>query len=302
MGHYKEWWHQLRRACLTLVLCLCVALCYADAPAPTPKPKPRPSPIVEPIDIVPTDPPEPLPEDTPLPSPSPVVTTIVVEKPSVLVKQNARGFHVDTYLGALVTMTGDVGTKATPTFQVNANGPLAIGDGRSLGRLGTRLGLSTDPGETFTATDLATYKSASAGFWYGVVVGHLRDVDTTVIIEGDFSSRLKGSADLEPRSRLVRSASLGVKFDARKSNASGTFLLGWDEASATCPDQISCQGFHSGLSLMIYGQLPISSGVLFIGDATLSVSSSLAGVIERHDILRVGIVVDPVEAVKAMKR
>lgn len=288
---------------MTLALCLCVALCYADAPAPTPKnsPKPKPSPIVEPIDIVPTDPPTPLPEDTLVEQP-PVVTTTTVEKPSALKKQNAKGFHVDTQLGALVTMTGDAGTDVTPTFWVNANGPLAIGDGRSLGRLGTRLGLSTAPGETFTATDLQTYKSASAGFWYGIIVGHLRDIDTTVAVEGTFSSRMKGSADLAPRSRLVRSAGLGVKFDARKSNASGTFMLGWDEASATCPDQISCQGFHSGLALMIYGQLPISSGVLFVGDATLSVSSSLAGVIERHDVLRVGIVVDPVEAVKSIKR
>jgi hypothetical protein len=198
-------------------------------------------------------------------------------------------------------MTGDTGTDVTPTLWVNTNGPLAIGNGRSLGRIGARLGLSTSPGETFTATNLEAYKSASAGFWYGVIIGHLRDVDTTVVAEGSFSSRLKGSTEDEPRSRLVRSLGAGVKFDARKSNASGTFLLGWDEASATCPDQISCQGFHSGLSLMMYGQLPISGGVLLVGDATLSISGSLENVIERHDILRIGIVIDPVEAVKSIK-
>jgi hypothetical protein len=217
-------------------------------------------------------------------------------------KQNARGFHVDTHLGGLITMTGEAGTDVTPEFKVNTDGPLAFGDGRSLGRIGARLEFSTTPGQTITALDVQTYKSAGAAFWYGYVIGHLRDVDTTVVIEGGFASRLKGASDPAPIEHLSRKAGIGVRFDARKSNASGTFLLGFDEASASCPDVQSCTGTHSGLALLMYGQLPISSGVLLFGDATLSVSGSLVGVIERRDILRVGIAVDPVEAVKAIKK
>lgn len=284
-----------------MILALLLALTL-DAPAPTakkPKPKPTPSPVVvEPIDIegVQTDPPEPLPSPTPVPLPTPLPSP----KPTPIERANARPFRVQTELGALVTMTGDAGTDVTPTFWVNADGPLALGS-KSYGRVGARLGLSTSPGQSLALADIRTYRAAEVGLYLGVVVGHYRDVDTTLVVEGDFASRLKGTQDLAPRNRLVRSAGAGIRFDAAKSNASMTLLAGFDEGSATCDPGIVCTGFHSGLAFMLYGQVPIVQGaVLLVGDATLSAGGSVA-YFRRRDVLRLGVVVDPVESIKVIR-
>jgi hypothetical protein len=306
---------------------------YADAPAPAPKAKPRPVATPTPAPLIcgegiegdgvdcncldrGTDPPTwveclpptvrtrpahmPTPEavaESPVP-PSPPPSP----KPTPIERQNARPFHVDTQIGGIITMSAEAGTDVTPTLWVNADGPLAIGNGHSLGRIGARLGLSSSPGQAINPVSVETFKSADVGIWYGYVVGHLRDVDTTVVIEGDFSSRLKGSNDQTPLKRLSRAVGAGVRFDARKSNASMTLLAGYDEASSSCPVTIDCTGIHSGFALMLYGQVPIVSGsVLFIADATLSVGASVPGVVTRRDVLRLGLVLDPVQAVKALK-
>jgi len=288
---------------VALIVFLWPGSAHADAPAPKLKPhaKPSPSPTPVPFDLVEgaqTDPPtveavaeSPVP---PAPVPSP--------KPTAVEKQNARPFHVDTQLGGLVTVTAEAGTAVTPTLWVNADGPLAIGNGHSLGRIGARLGLSSSPGQAINPVSVETFKSADVGIWYGYVVGHLRDVDTTVVVEGDFSSRLRGSKDQQPLDRLTRAVGVGVRFDARKSNASMTLLAGYDEASSSCPSTITCTGLHSGFAFMLYGQVPIVSGsVLFIADATLSAAASVPGLIQRRDVLRLGLVVDPVQAVKKLK-
>lgn len=270
-----------------------------DAPAPKPKPRPTPTPIVEPIDLPPpTDPPTVMPAaapyEAPAPAPSPSPTPTPIEK------ANSRPFKVQTELGALMTVTGDGGTDITPTFWVNADGPLALGT-KSYGRVGARLGLSSSPGQTFNAADVRTYRAAEVGLYVGYVVGHYRDVDTAIVLEGDFASRLKGSQDLPPKDRLVRAAGAGIRFDAVKSNASMTLLAGFDEASATCDPGIVCTGLHSGMAFMLYGQVPIVQGaVLLVGDATLSVGGSVA-YFRRRDILRLGLVLDPVQTIKVIR-
>jgi hypothetical protein len=277
------------------------ALCGADAPAPAPKkaakPKPKssPSPIAEPFDLVPTDPPEEV-------QPPPLIATpIAPPPPTSIEKANARPFHVDTQMGALATLTGDTGTDITPTFWINADGPIALGSDRSVGRIGARIGLSSSPGQTFNAADVKTYRAAEVGLWAGYVIGHFRDVDTTVVLEGDFSSRMKGSSDPAPLVRLVRAAGAGLRFDARKTSASMTVLAGFDEASASCNSTVICTGVHSGLALMVYGQVPIVQGaVLFTGDVTLSVGGSV-DYFRRRDIMRIGAVVDPVQMVKVIR-
>jgi hypothetical protein len=282
-----------------------------DAPAPAPKATPRPigtpAPSPEPIDIQ-AEPqafhasdtamsPEATAESPVLPAPAPSPSP----SPGPLTKENARPFHVDTQLGAVVTLTGEAGTDVTPTFWVNADGPLAIGSKRSLGRLGARLGLSSAPGETFDATDIKTYKAMEAGLWLGRVVGKLGEVSTTVIVEGTFATRMKGSNDPEPLKRTVRSLGAGLRFDARRSNASLATLVAYDEATASCDKSVDCTGIHSGLAFIVYGQVPIAQGaVLFTGDASLAAGRSVSW-LRRRDVVRVGIVVDPVQTVKVIR-
>ena len=295
-----------RNFCLALVaaafLALLAASAFADAPAPAPSPKPKrpravasPAPIAEPFDLTPTDPPEEV-------QPPPLITTPIAPPPPTSVeKANARPFHVDSQMGALATLTGDTGTDITPTFWINADGPIALGSDRSIGRIGARIGLSSSPGQVVNAADVKTYRAAEVGLWAGYVIGHFRDVDTTLVIEGDFSSRLKGSADPAPLNRLVRAAGAGLRFDARKSNASMSVLGGFDEASSSCDATVICTGVHSGFALMVYGQVPIVQGaVLFIGDVSLSVGGSVE-YFKRRDIMRIGAVVDPVQMVKVIR-
>lgn len=292
-------WFNSSRA--TVLLLLVAATAFADAPARSPKPKrprvvasPSPAPIAEPFDLVPTDPPEEVPPPPLLiPSPPPPPTSIE--------KANARPFRVTTMAGALATLTGDTGTDITPTFWIETDGPIAFGSDRSIGRLGARIGLSSSPGQTFNAADVKTYRAAEVGLWAGYVIGHFRDVDTTVVAEAGFASRMKGAVDPAPRDKLVHSAGIGLRFDARKSNASMTVLGGFDEASATCTSVVVCTGVHSGFAAMVRGQVPIVQGaVLFTGDVVLSVGGS-ASYFKRRDIMRIGAVIDPVAAVKVIR-
>lgn len=279
-----------------------------DAPAPKASPRPRPTPTPVPFDLVEgsqTDPPV---ESTPLnpmevvPSPPPV-ESVPLNPPrfTSVEKANRRGFTVDAQLGALGTVTGENGTEVSPTFWVNASGPIALGSEKSYGRLGARLGLTSSPGTTFNAADVKTYNAAEAGFWGGYVIGSFRDVETTILVEGDFASRIKGTNDPKPLNRLSRSAGIGLRFDARKSNANMAVLVGFDEATSSCTGNAICTGFHSGVAIMLYGQVPIVKGaILFTGDCSLSLGGSVDWLI-RRDILRIGAVVDPVQMVKVIQ-
>lgn len=285
---------------------LLLALLLLDAPAPKlkSKPKPLPSPvvnIVEPIDIVPTDPPEDpfvhrvvyVAPPAPIPSPSPI---------DYVARANARPLRVESELGAVITTTGDAGTAVTPTFFVAVNGPMAFGSKHSLGRLGVRLGLSSSPGQSsFNPADIQNYKAVEVGVSIGRVVGVLGDVSTTVLAEGTFSSRLKGALQPPPLNRLSRSLGAGIRFEASKARANLTALVGYDEASASCNATVVCAGVNSGLALMAYGQVPIIKGaVLFGGDVTLSTGRSVPW-LKRRDIERIFIVLDPVAIVSVIK-
>jgi hypothetical protein len=288
-----------------VLLALTASLSFADAPAPSPKPQrpravatPQPSPTPpEPFDLAPVDAPgEPQPDSTPAPSPSPspIPLTPVEEA-------NDRGFEYDVQAGALMTVTGEAGTDITPTLWINTSGPLALGSERSWGRVGARLGLSTAPGETQIDLSSLNYKAAEVGLWAGYIIGRRRDVETTLVIEGDFASRIKGTTEPAPGTRLARAAGLGVRFDARESNASMTLLGGFDESTASCVSTAVCTGVHSGFAFMIYGQLPIVRGaVLLTGDCSLSIGGD-ATWLTRRDILRLGLVIDPVQAVKVLR-
>jgi hypothetical protein len=306
----EVWRHRQRTGAwryipLFLAVSLCLSLhvdALADAPAPKPRrpraAQPSPSPTPVPFDLVPTDPPESLPEE-PAPAPSPSPTP--APPPSSLDKANGRPFRVLTAVGALGTVTADGGTDVTPTVWVDTEGPIALGNDHAYGRLGARIALSSSPGETVNAADVATYRSASVGLRAGYVIGHFRDVETMALAEGSFSSRLKGSTNPPPLNRLVRAGGIGLRFDHRKSNAYLAALVGFDEASASCDAQVVCTGLHSGWALMAYGQVPIVSGaVLFTGDVTLSVGGS-ATYFRRRDIMRIGAVLDPVQAIRVLK-
>jgi hypothetical protein len=289
--------HAARAVVLLFVL---AGLGYADAPAPAPKKaaQPKPSPTPVPFDLAPVDVPgEPQP-DTPAPAPSPSPTPPPL---TPIAEANDRGFEYDVQAGALMTVTGEAGTDIDPTIWINASGPLALGSERSWGRVGARLGLSTAPGETAIDLTSLNYRAAEVGLWAGYIVGRRRDVETTLVLEGDFASRIKGTTQPAPGSRLARAAGLGVRFDARESNASMTLLGGFDESTASCVSTAVCTGFHSGFAFVIYGQLPIVRGaVLLTGDCSLSIGGG-ASWLTRRDILRFGLVVDPVQAVKVLR-
>jgi hypothetical protein len=296
----------VRAALLVTAAVVAASTAYADAPAakPSPKPRPSPSPIVEPFDLVPTDPPEPLPEAAPPPAaePAPLLATPAPSpSPDLVARANARSFRVQTELGAMVSMTGESGTDVTPTFTVDADGPLALGSRKSWGRLGARLGLSSSPGEAFNAADVRTYRAVDVGLSLGRVIGVLGDVSTMVLVEGTFSTRLKGSSQPAPRDRLVRSAGLGLRFMAGRSNASLTAEVGYDEATASCAADVVCTGVHSGPAFLLYGQVPIIRGaVLFGGDVSLSTGQRVPWV-KRRDIERITVVVDPVAMVNVIR-
>jgi hypothetical protein len=282
---------------------------FADAPAPSPAPKakakveaPLVGPSPEPIDI-PAEPAAAVPDvsPTPVPTPLPVPQAVPSAAPLPLDGENEQPFHVDTMIGALMTVTGDTGTDVTPTFWIHVDGPLAFGNERSIGRLGARLGLSTAPGETFIIQDIKTWKAADVGVWGGRVVGKFGDVDTTVLVEGDFASRLKGSSVREPLNRLVRSAGVGLRFDHTGSNSSLTLLGGFDEATTSCDAGLICTGFHAGFAVMMYGQLALAKdAILLVGDVSLSMGAGLDGV-HRRDILRIGLVLDPIQIARVFK-
>jgi hypothetical protein len=290
----------------TVVLLLLAAAAYADAPAakPSPRPRPSPSPVVEPFDLVPTDPPEPLPEAQPVepvPVPAAAPAPAPTPLPDLVARANARSFRVQTELGAMVTMTGESGTDVTPTFSVDVDGPLALGSRKSWGRLGARLGLSSSPGEAFNAADVRTYRAVDVGLSLGRIIGVLGDVSTMVLVEGTFSTRLKGSSEPPPRDRLVRSAGVGLRFMASRSNASLTAEVGYDEATASCAADVVCTGLHSGPAFLLYGQVPIIRGaVLFGGDVSLSTGQRVPWV-KRRDIERITVVVDPVAMVNVIR-
>ena len=288
--------HAARAIIVVLAL---AGFAFADAPAPAPSPKPKrprvaasPAPIAEPFDLASTEPPEEV-------QPPPLIIPIAPPPPTSVEKANARGFHVDTQFGALATVTGETGTDVQPTFWINTDGPLALGS-RSIGRLGARLGLTSSPGTTFNALDVKTYNAVEADLFGGYVIGAFKAVETMVVVEGGFASRVKGSTDPRPLNRLVRSAGLGLRFDARKSNASMTIKGGFDEATTSCSGNAICTGVHSGFALMFRGQVPIAKGALFTGDCSLSLGGSVDW-LTRRDILRVALVLDPAEALKAIR-
>lgn len=291
-----------RRLLDTVALLLLATLSYADAPAakPSPKPKARPSPIVVPFDLTPTDPPEPLPEEIEVVAP-PVPTPSPTPLPDLVERANARTFRVATALGAMATMTAEGGTDITPTFSVDVDGPLALGSRKSWGRVGARLALSSSPGEAFNAADVSTYRAVDVGLSLGRVIGVIGDVSTTVLIEGMFSTRLKGTTQPAPRDRLVRSAGIGLRFAASRSSASLTTEVGYDEATASCDVTVVCTGVRSGLAFLIYGQVPIIRGaVLFGGDVSLS-SGQRVPWVRRRDIERITVTVDPVAMVNVIR-
>jgi hypothetical protein len=296
----------VRAALLVAAAVVAASTVYADAPAAKPSPRPRASasPIVEPFDLVPTDPPGPLPEETPpAVEPAPLISTPVPSpSPVELVERaNARGFRVGTEFGAMATMTGEGGTDITPTFNVDVDGPLALGSKKSWGRLGARLALSSSPGEAFNAADIQTYRAVDVGVSLGRIVGVLGDVSTMLLVEGTFSTRLKGSTQPAPRDRLVRSAGVGVRFMASRSNASLTTEVGYDEATASCASTVVCTGLRSGLAFLLYGQVPIIRGaVLFGGDVSLS-SGQRVPWVTRRDVERITVVVDPVAMVNVIR-
>lgn len=285
----------------TLLLALAL-----DAPPPAARqraPRPSPSPIVVPFDLVPTDPPEALPEApaAPEPTPSPSPSPAAVEEANSIEEANSRGFHFDSQLGALGTITAADGTEASPFFWVNTDGPIAIGS-RSIGRLGARIGLTTAPGATFSITDVTTYNAVEADFWGGYVVGAFSGVETTVFLEGGFASRMKGASDPPPLRRLSRSAGAGIRFDARESSAYVAVKGGFDEATTNCKPAPGrdCSGFHAGFALMLRGQVPIyKDSVLLTGDVSLSIGGSTSW-LQRVDILRLGFALDPIASLKRL--
>lgn len=278
-----------------------------DAPAPQPKSKPSPSPVV--IEKVDTDPPtlypepiileaEPVPPVPPVPPPPPPPPPVVEVKGPVAIANEAP-FRVRSQMGALITTTGDGGTGLTPTLAIDVEGPLAYGDGKSLGRAGARIGLSSAPGQSiFSVADVTNYKSVEIGLRLGRVIGAIGSVTTAVVAEGSFASRIKGSDDRQPLNRLSRSLGIGLSFANEEANAFITTLVGYDEASSSCQPPVICTGVHSGLAFLIYGQVPILDGkILFGGDVTLSAGHSVYWAV-RRDIERVFVVVDPVAIFK----
>lgn len=210
---------------------------------------------------------------------------------------------MDTSVGALMTVSGDTGTNIDPTLWIHLDGPIALGNDRSVGRLGMDLGLSTAPGDTaFQIQNIQSWRAVEAGFWGGYVIGSFNGVSTTALVEGYFSSRLKGATTTDvPLQRLSRAAGVGLRFDHADSSSSGTVTLGFDEATSSCDAEFDCTGIHSGLTLRIHGQLAlVKEAVLLVGDVSLSLAGAAesGGPVRRRDILRLGLVLDPVQIAK----
>jgi hypothetical protein len=237
-------------------------------------------------------------QDPPSPKASP--------SPSLIEQANAAAFEVHSQLGALVTTTGstDAGNGASglgPTVEVYAEGPLAFGTGQSLGRVGARLVLTTAPGQSADSADATNYRAVEVGLRYARVVGLLNSVRTALVLEGSFTNRLKGANDPKPLNRLVRSLAAGISFDAPESNANVSLLAGYDEATASCTAPVICTGFRSGLTFLLYGQVPILDGrVLFGGDVSIASGAQVPWV-QRRDVERVFVVVDPAKVLQKGK-
>lgn len=286
-------------------LLLLVAMMDAPAPQPSPTSKPKvkvAEPVIypEPIDIQPE--PEfesPLPIPTPAPPPLVVVPLAAASPvPSLISQANSAAFSVRSQMGALVTTTAEGGTGLATTIEVDAEGPLAVGEGRSLGRIGARINLTSEPGQEADSADVTNYRGVEIGLRVGRVVGIIGDVRTLVMAEGTFTTRLKGAADAPPLNRLSRSLGAGLTFESQKGNASLTTMIAYDEATTSCDARVICTGFHSGAAFLVYGQVPILDGrVLFGGDVSLNVGAANP-LVRRRDIERVFVVVDPVAIFK----
>jgi hypothetical protein len=168
----------------------------------------------------------------PVPSPSPK---------SAIAAANAAPLSISTELGGLVTLTPEGGTSVTPTGFINIEGPLVLGHS-SIARAYARLGITSDPGADISLAEYKNWKAAEVGLGALRVVGASGEVTTSVVGEFSFSSRIRGSSDTAPLQRLVRSAAAGVRFDAAKTGASMTALLGYDEATTRCAARSSVPG------------------------------------------------------------
>lgn len=212
---------------------------------------------------------------------------------------NAGPVEISSQLGGVVTLTPDAGTAVTPTGWINVDGPIALG-GSIPARIYARIGITSAPGATIDLADVKTYKAAEVGLGLYRVIGSHDEVSTAVIGEFSFASRIKGAQDVAPLTRLVRSAGVGLRFEAKRSGASFTGLLGYDEATTQCQPPLICTGIHSGLAFMAYGQAPIGGGVQIIADVSMSVGASTSYA-PRRDVFRLGVVLDPAAAVAAIR-
>jgi hypothetical protein len=233
-------------------------------------------------------------EPEPIPSPTPTPRPVV-------------GMTVSTTIGGVVTLAGDAGTSVTPTAFVDVDGPLAFAR-LELARIHVRLGITSAPGEAVNVTDAQTFRAAEVELGAYRVLGRLeigasgQEITTSVAAAWSFASRLS-TGDADPLNRLVRSYGGGLRFDEVRSRASLSLFYGRDEAA----------GPAGWGQWMVSGQVPVlgtEASVLLVGDATLNVGPAEEGALGsrfrvtpgRRDILRLGVALDPVAMVKALRR
>lgn len=220
--------------------------------------------------------------------------------PSAVQKANAEGFAVNTQMGAMVVTTSESGTGLTPTIWADAEGPLAYGDGNSIGRIGARIGLTGTQGKALDGTSL-NYKGVEVDLRAGRVIGLLGDVRTVLLAEYGFTTLIKGATQARPVQGLAHSFGAGLSFESKDGTAQLAILPGFDEATTSCVLPIVCTGMHSGFAILIYGHVPILDGrVLFGGDVSIAAAPSGAGV-TRTSVERVFTVVDPVRVFEKAK-
>jgi hypothetical protein len=219
--------------------------------------------------------------------------------PQVTVKSaNAASFGVTSQVGAMVVTTTDSGTGLTPMMSIDAEGPLAFGEGFSLGRIGARIGLTSSPGQAFDGSDPTNYKGVEISLRLGRVIGVRGDIRTLVLAEYGFTTLIKGSNQARPRDGLVHSFGVGLAFESKDASSQLVIEPGFDEATTRCSLPIVCTGLHSGFALLIYGQVPILDGkVQFGGDVSIAGTGSVGGV-TRNSVERVFVVADPVRVIK----
>lgn len=206
-----------------------------------------------------------------------------------------EGVRVTSLASAEVLLSGDLEPVVRPAFEVEVDGPLALGAGAPA-RVYTRFRLFGLPGQSAVdPTDFESVRAAELALGAYVRVGRLQlgDQDVWTSLEGEWGfATLTG--ETAAAGRYPRHYALGIRIEERRLGAWLAMLYGRHESA----------GPRGWGQWMIAGAVPLSltrGAVVLGGDAVLSVGPA-DPLGARRDVFRLFVGVDPAQVAALFRR